>query len=132
MLVTELGILMEAKALQPSKVRPSMLVTELGILMEGKELQPWKAYSPMLVTELGILMDTKALQYSKALRPMLVTSHPATRFLISAEVALLSSNPFTVAVLVEVFISYIIPSLVYSSAHEGSVATKHTNRNSHW
>ena len=41
MLVTELGILMEAKALQPSKVRPSMLVTELGILMEGKELQPW-------------------------------------------------------------------------------------------
>ena len=63
---------------------------------------------------------------------MLVTSHPATRFLIFAEVALLSSSPLTVAVLVEVFISYIIPSSVQSSAHKGNVATKHTNNNSHW
>ena len=89
-----------------------MLVTELGILMEVKALQSEKAQFPMLVTELGILMEVKALQPSKARPPMLVTSHPATRFLISAEVALLSSSPFTVAVLVEVFISYIIPSFV--------------------
>ena len=39
-----------------------MLVTELGILMEVKELQPAKAISPMLVTELGILIEGKALQ----------------------------------------------------------------------
>ena len=66
----------------------------------------------MLVTELGILIDFKELQPEKADHPMLVTSHPATLFLISAEVALLSSSPLTVAVLVEVFISYIIPSSV--------------------
>ena len=39
-----------------------MLVTELGILMEVKELQPSKAFSPMLVTELGILMELKERQ----------------------------------------------------------------------
>ena len=81
-----------------------MSVTELGILMEVKELQSSKACHPMLVTELGILMEVKALQPLKAPSPMLVTSHPATRCLISTEVALLSSSPFTVAVLVEVFI----------------------------
>ena len=40
MLVTELGILMEVKALQPEKADHPILVTELGILMEVKELQP--------------------------------------------------------------------------------------------
>ena len=53
-----------------------MRVTELGILMEVKALQPEKAYFPMLVTELGILMDVKELQSSKARSPMLVTLHP--------------------------------------------------------
>ena len=43
MLVTELGILMEVKELQPSKALYLMLVTELGILIEVKALQPWKA-----------------------------------------------------------------------------------------
>ena len=43
-----------------------MLVTELGILMEVKELQPQKADCPMLVTELGILMEVKELQPQKA------------------------------------------------------------------
>lgn len=36
-----------------------MLVTEFGILMEVKELQPEKAAYPMLVTELGISIDLK-------------------------------------------------------------------------
>ena len=65
-----------------------MSVTELGILMDVKELQSEKALSPMLVTEFGILMEVKERHQEKALFPMLVTSHPATRFLISAEVAL--------------------------------------------
>ena len=54
-----------------------MLVTELGILMEVKELQPTKANFPMLVTELEILMEVKELQFKKADSPMLVTLHPA-------------------------------------------------------
>ena len=112
MLVTELGILIDVKALQPSKADDPMLVTELGILIDVKALQPEKAPDSMLVTELEILMDIKALQLENAYHSMLVTLHPATRFLIFAEVALLSSSPLTVAVLVEVFISYIIPSLV--------------------
>ena len=89
-----------------------MLVTELGILRDVKALQPPKAYPSMLFTVLGILIEVKAQQPEKAPHPRLVTSHPATLFLISAEVALLSSSPLTVAVLVEVFISYIIPSSV--------------------
>ena len=40
MLVTELGILMEVKELQPEKARDSIIVTELGILIDVKELQP--------------------------------------------------------------------------------------------
>ena len=39
-----------------------MLVTELGILMEVKELQPSKVLHPMLVMELGILIEVKELQ----------------------------------------------------------------------
>ena len=39
-----------------------MLVTELGILIDVKALQPEKADDPKLVTELGILIDVKALQ----------------------------------------------------------------------
>ena len=41
-----------------------MLVTELGILILVKLLQPQKASFPMLVTELGILMLVKLLQVS--------------------------------------------------------------------
>ena len=111
MLVTELGILMEVKP-QREKAHSPMLVTELGILMEVKEQQPSKADDPMLVTELGILMEVKALQCKKADLPILVTSHPATLLLISAEVALLSSSPFTVAVLADLSKAYIIPSSV--------------------
>ena len=62
MLVTELGILMEVKELQPWKAWLPMLVTELGMLMEVKALQPEKASSLMLVTEFGILMEVKELQ----------------------------------------------------------------------
>ena len=43
MLVTELGMLMEVKALQPEKASSLMLVTEFGILMEVKELHEQKA-----------------------------------------------------------------------------------------
>ena len=39
-----------------------MIVTELGMLIDVKALQPTKALDPMLVTELGILMEVKALQ----------------------------------------------------------------------
>ena len=36
-----------------------MLVTELGILIEVKPVQPKKQLSPKLVTELGISMEVK-------------------------------------------------------------------------
>ena len=101
MRVTEFGILMEVKELHSAKAFSPMLVTEFGILMEVKALQPAKALIPMLVTEFGILMEVKELQPQKALSPMLVTSHIATLLLISADVAPLSSSPFTVAVLAD-------------------------------
>ena len=42
-----------------------MLVTDFGILIDVRELQPEKAELPMLVTELGISMNVKALQSRK-------------------------------------------------------------------
>ena len=62
MLVTDFGILIDVRELQPEKAELPMLVTEFGILMEVKELQPKKAPDSMLVTELGILMEVKELQ----------------------------------------------------------------------
>lgn len=43
MYVTELGMSMEVKLVQPLKVPWSMDVTELGILIEVKFVQPLKA-----------------------------------------------------------------------------------------
>ena len=34
-----------------------MLVTEFGIIIDIKLLQPWNAPTPMLVTEFGIIID---------------------------------------------------------------------------
>ena len=72
MLVTEFGIVICCKELQPSKAYFPMLVTELGIVISCKELQPSKAFSPILVTEFGILICCKA-QPTKAYFPMFVT-----------------------------------------------------------
>ena len=44
-----------------------MLVTELGMEMPVKAVQPIKALFPMLVTELGMEMPVKAEQSKKAL-----------------------------------------------------------------
>ena len=38
------------------KAQPPILVTELGIFMDIKSVQPEKAEFPMLVTELGIVV----------------------------------------------------------------------------
>ena len=62
-LVTELGILIEVKPVQPSK-QPSKLVTELGIVIEVKPVQPRKQLSPKLVTELGIVIEVNPVQQS--------------------------------------------------------------------
>ena len=39
-----------------------MVVTEFGISIEVKLVQPAKALSPMIVTELGIVTEVKFLQ----------------------------------------------------------------------
>ena len=43
-----------------------MLVTEFGIVMLVKPLQPTNAASPMLVTDFGIVMLVKLLQQENA------------------------------------------------------------------
>ena len=43
MFVTEFGIVIDVKPLQPEKVPYSILVTELGIAIDVKPLQPEKA-----------------------------------------------------------------------------------------
>ena len=43
-----------------------MLVTEPGMVTDARLLQFWKASFPMLVTESGMLTDDRLLQYRKA------------------------------------------------------------------
>lgn len=54
--VTELGIVMEVRLLQPLK-DILVLVTELGMIKEVRPLQPLKAPSMIAVTELGMTND---------------------------------------------------------------------------
>ena len=61
MLVTELGIVILVRLLQPENA-PLMFVTELGIVILVKPLQFENALLPMLVTELGIMILVKPLQ----------------------------------------------------------------------
>ena len=44
------------------KAASPILVTEFGIVIDVKLLQPEKALSPILVTEFGIVIDVKLLQ----------------------------------------------------------------------
>ena len=56
-----------------SKASDPILVTESGIVMLVRLLQPLKALLPILVTESGIVMLVRLLQPSKAPYPILVT-----------------------------------------------------------
>ena len=42
------------------------MVTELGIVIEAKPVQPLKALDSIVVTELGIDIEVKLLQFSNA------------------------------------------------------------------
>ena len=59
-----------------------MLVTEDGIVILVRLLQPLKAYDPMLVTEEGIVILVRLLQPLKAAYPMLVTVDGIVTFVI--------------------------------------------------
>jgi hypothetical protein len=50
-----------------------MVVTELGMVTEAKLVQLEKAYPPMVVTELRIVTEVKLLQPEKADPPISVT-----------------------------------------------------------
>ena len=43
------------------KANPPILVTEFGMVIDVKPLQPEKANLPILVTEFGIVTDVKPL-----------------------------------------------------------------------
>ena len=73
MAVTESGIVMLAKDSHPSKVPFSMDVTDSGIVMLAKDLQSRKASRPMVVIDAGMVMLSKDLQSWKAPLSMTVT-----------------------------------------------------------
>ena len=73
MVVTELGMLIEDKPLQPLKAPSSIEVTELPIETVFKPVQFWNAHSQIVVTEFGILMDNRPLHPRKAQSPIDVT-----------------------------------------------------------
>ena len=61
--------------MQREKQCHSKLVTELGIVIEVKPVQPWKQELPKLVTELGIVIEVNSKQPKKHLSPKLVTTY---------------------------------------------------------
>ena len=71
-LVTDLGIVMEVKLLQPQKQSYPKLSTEFGMVMEVKLMQSAKQLSPKLVTVLGMAMEVKLLQPEKQPSPKLL------------------------------------------------------------
>ena len=71
--VTEFGIVIDVKRIQPQKVPLSIDLTELGIVKEVKLAQPLKAEEPIVFTELGISIEIKLEQSEKALLPIEVT-----------------------------------------------------------
>ena len=64
--VTELGIVILVKLIQPLNAPLPIEVTELGIVTLVKSLQPPKALSPIAVTELGMETLVKLLHWAKA------------------------------------------------------------------
>ena len=50
-----------------------MYETELGMVTEAKKVQPLKAVLPMLVTELGMVTEVSPQQLEKAAAPIVVT-----------------------------------------------------------
>ena len=67
--MTESGIVIEVKLVQPSKTPPLIFVTELPIVTEVKPIQRKKAHALIFVTELGITTEVKLMQSSKAFCP---------------------------------------------------------------
>ena len=95
-LVTEDGILMDAREEQPLKHHSPKLVTEDGILMDAREEHLKKQEFPKLVTEDGILMDVREEQKEKQASPKLVTedgitvpAHPQIIVLLSVSITAL-------------------------------------------
>ena len=61
--MTDEGIVIEVKPLQPQKHHFPNEGTDEGIVMEVKPLQPVKQCPPNDVTDEGIVMEVKPLQY---------------------------------------------------------------------
>lgn len=72
--VTEVPIVTEVREVQSSKAIYSMVVTELGMVIEVREEHNWKACLPMDVTELGMVMEVREEQSKKAAFPIVVIS----------------------------------------------------------
>ena len=62
--VTDEGIMIDVKLLQPEKHHPPNVVIDEGIIMEVKRWQPAKQLHPNEVTDEGISMDVNPLQPS--------------------------------------------------------------------
>ena len=80
--VTELGMDIVLKAVQPIKAESPMLVTDSGILMSASALQPRNIMSAIDETESGSVMPSRFMHIAKAPRPMCVTFPGMSRFSI--------------------------------------------------
>ena len=99
MLVTDDGMFIEVREVQPEKAEIPILVTDDGMFIEVREEQSEKAELPMLVTDDGMFIEVREEQPEKAEPPMLVTLHPPTRSRIFTVVTVaLFSTSFTDAV----------------------------------
>jgi hypothetical protein len=71
--LTDFGIDIVRKEVQPTKICNPNATTPSGMSNEVKLEQNWKASWPILVTLWGSVIDVKPEQPPKALSPMLVT-----------------------------------------------------------
>jgi hypothetical protein len=73
MVVTLSGMVIEVSKEQPENALPPMVVTLSGMVMEVSEEQPENALTPMVVTLSGMVMEAREEQPENALSPMVVT-----------------------------------------------------------
>ena len=77
-LVTEIGILTDDRLLQPEKAKSLIFVIPLKIVTDFRLIQSWKVYIPKFFTLWGIVMALKSVQLSKARSAKILVSSATT------------------------------------------------------
>ena len=73
MLITEFGIMIDFKLLQPEKANSPICKREFDNVIDDNDVHLWKTALPILVTDFGIIIDDNSVQLSKVKSPIFVS-----------------------------------------------------------